>query len=388
LLTSHPDTDYYLKYKQEVGSSNVLGDEDTTQRVCKLFRKVELKEAGKRTSKKTILAAKRTTLKELASKLRDIGQELTKRVRAERLVDTISGLLPTVLAAGEGQQQHLCSSPSCAGTANSDQLFLICQCGHTACSTCLEQRVDFEACVHTGCGLPIDPTSLVKVLELGSTKDDGEEMSFGRKLDELASVIGKLPKNDQAIIFVPNSEVVSVIEGLLRFHQIPFHSLGKTNSSDTLEDFKTSKKKKVLVLNLQSESAAGANLVNANHVMFISPLLTESQYVYESAMAQAVARCRRYKQKKRVHIYHFAALQTIDVDILEQRHRRVDAIYSPGSTPPEETPELKEKKESTRLVRMKDESLALVPVSWLDDEDFVEGVEVDESFGSLIKVPY
>ena len=61
------------------------------------------------------------------------------------------------------------------------------------------------------------------------------------------------------------------------------------------------------------------NLTNANHVIFLSPLLVPTQYQYDSAITQAIGRARRYGQKKIVHIYRFLSLKTIDVDIIEER---------------------------------------------------------------------
>lgn len=58
-------------------------------------------------------------------------------------------------------------------------------------------------------------------------------------------------------------------------------------------------------------------------MVFLSPLLASSQYDYEATMTQAIGRSRRYGQKKHVHIYHFLAGATIDVNILQQRRRRV-----------------------------------------------------------------
>lgn len=126
--------------------------------------------------------------------------------------------------------------------------------------------------------------------------------------------------------------------------------------------------------------------MNANYVIFVSPLLTKSQGEYDSAMAQAIARCRRYGQKKTVHIYHFAALRTIDVDILEHRHKRSDAIHSPGVTL--QTPPKTKAKEKTKLVRNREGVIALVPISWLANEQSRELIGVDAgdlgSFSSLI----
>lgn len=128
------------------------------------------------------------------------------------------------------------------------------------------------------------------------------------------------------------------------------------------------------------------NLTNANHIIFVSPLLVESQYKYDSAMAQAIARSRRYGQEKRVHIYHIAALRTIDVDILEHRHKRTNGIVAAKSNvcmPSEGLP----MREKTKLVRNKQGSMALVPISWLTDEKTRKGLGVEEepeTFTSLI----
>jgi hypothetical protein len=126
-------------------------------------------------------------------------------------------------------------------------------------------------------------------------------------------------------------------------------------------------------------------LVNANHVIFIAPLLTKTQYEYDSAMAQAVARCRRYGQKKTVHIYHVIAQRTIDVDILEHRHKRVDGITTSKS--PMKLPQALANKEKTKLVKNRKGQMALVPVSWLASAEKGKGLDIEdvhESFASLI----
>jgi hypothetical protein len=102
-------------------------------------------------------------------------------------------------------------------------------------------------------------------------------------------------------------------------------------------------------------------------------------------MAQAIARLRRYMQTKTVHIYHIIAQRTIDVDILEHRHKRVDGITTPES--PMKMPKAQAKKEKTKLVKNNKGQMALVPVSWLADESKRTMLGVDEapeSFASVI----
>jgi len=102
-------------------------------------------------------------------------------------------------------------------------------------------------------------------------------------------------------------------------------------------------------------------------------------------MAQAIARLRRYMQNKTVHIYHIIAQRTIDVDILEHRHKRADGITT--STSPMKMPEPLTKKEKTKLVKNNKGQMALVPVSWLADASKRKMLGVDEApenFASLI----
>ena len=103
-------------------------------------------------------------------------------------------------------------------------------------------------------------------------------------------------------------------------------------------------------------------------------------------MTQAIARSLRYGQEKKVHIYHFAALRTIDVDILELGHKSTNGITATRSTVhmPSESLTTPEK---TKLVKNKQGSTALVPISWLAEEKTRErlGVaEQPETFTSLI----
>jgi hypothetical protein len=55
---------------------------------------------------------------------------------------------------------------------------------------------------------------------------------------------------------------------------------------------------RVLLLNLGDESASGANLTTANHLVFVHPLVAESQQKWTQQEAQAVGRVRRYGQNR------------------------------------------------------------------------------------------
>ena len=65
------------------------------------------------------------------------------------------------------------------------------------------------------------------------------------------------------------------------------------------------------------------NLQIANHVIFLSSLVIDTQFKYDSIHEQAIGRVYRRGQKKAVHIYHFLAARTIDVNILEDREGKI-----------------------------------------------------------------
>jgi hypothetical protein len=92
---------------------------------------------------------------------------------------------------------------------------------------------------------------------------------------------------------------------------------------------------RVLLLTMNDESAAGVNLTNCNHAIFVHPLLTDTQKQYEMYMTQAIGRIRRYGQTKKVHVWRFLARDTIDMDIFEQRTgEKADATLSEALTGP------------------------------------------------------
>ena len=61
------------------------------------------------------------------------------------------------------------------------------------------------------------------------------------------------------------------------------------------------------------------NLTNANHAIFLSPLLAVSKQAYDARETQAIGRIRRYGQVKHVHIYRFLTMDSVDETIFKER---------------------------------------------------------------------
>ncbi|KAL8721409.1 MAG: hypothetical protein Q9181_007712 [Wetmoreana brouardii] len=77
--------------------------------------------------------------------------------------------------------------------------------------------------------------------------------------------------------------------------------------------------RKVLILDAMKDTAAGANLTNANHVIFLSTFWADTKHSYHQSITQCIGRSLRYGQQKTVHVYRIVALETVDVDLLEWR---------------------------------------------------------------------
>ena len=75
----------------------------------------------------------------------------------------------------------------------------------------------------------------------------------------------------------------------------------------------------MLLLEVDSANAAGANLTIASNVLFVSPIVSDTQQEYVAWETQAIGRVRRYGQQKTVKIWRFVAASTIDEDIIRER---------------------------------------------------------------------
>ncbi|ORY13595.1 hypothetical protein BCR34DRAFT_648635 [Clohesyomyces aquaticus] len=391
---------HYTSFKDYATTDHELGDGETSDRLSQLLAQAFQKaRRGPKTLREVDdLSGEPLTkeLKNLMSKLRELARELVLSIRSQRFIEAIKNLTPALLSSETQGHNHKCSATRCPKNSSLDQLRLITECGHIACESCLTSRDSEETCVYSACNSIISTGDLIKVTDLGkpAKRHAGNSQGFGNKLKTVVQLIKNIPNDEQGVVFVPNQETIPILAHVLDSSNISYHALSgnkkpsaKKAVAELIEDFKNNtspcEKKKVLVLNLGCESAAGINLTNANHMFFISPLLTKSQYEFDSAMAQAIARIRRYGQKKSVHIHHFAALNTIDVDIVEQRHRRKGALRVAGSRGDVDLGSDSGKKERTKMIRNANGEMMLIPVSWVTDGQMKKRLGVDGDTGKF-----
>lgn len=134
----------------------------------------------------------------------------------------------------------------------------------------------------------------------------------------------KLPEDERVLVFVQFPDLMKKVAEAFDAHEVQYLEIKGSASmkSKNLEKFQNDSVERVLLLNVMDESASGANLTGANHAIFLSPLLTPSQEIYDACETQAIGRLRRFGQSKLVHIWRFFTRNTIDIEIFEQRTKR------------------------------------------------------------------
>ncbi|PGH36533.1 hypothetical protein GX50_00569 [[Emmonsia] crescens] len=264
--------------------------------------------------------------------LRRLVDETLIRVRAARLFVVVRSF----------QDRHPDDVFACSSCfrrlTDPTPLSILGECGHVFCKACIEVAKVEETCRLPACSGGAESFRMIKYSDVGFIKNkdtnnnvNGEKWQEygGTKLLELIRLVqdtDRIPEDEQVLLFIQFPDLMEAASAALGKANIT-HLMIPVNdrmASSKIAEFQTGTenvKSKVLILHLGDVSASGLNLQNSNHVIFFHPLFAKSQYDYTSGMAQAIGRARRYGQQKHVHIHHFLALKTIEVNIFEQRRR-------------------------------------------------------------------
>ncbi|KAJ3177421.1 hypothetical protein HDU87_004440 [Geranomyces variabilis] len=264
-------------------------------------------------------------LREMIHGLRRCMKELVGRVRSLRYFDLVRALQKANREGAQPTPRYCvtCSDPTVPIPA--DKVAVFSCCGHIGCEPCLIEAAYKQQCTVPGCEAPVRITSITKASVIGAEDDADELNRFGKKLTALVQLVKSLPAEDNVLVFVQFDDLMARVTEALSHSNISFKQLqgSATATSKALTEFQRDEGNRVLLLNVMTESASGANLTIANHVIFLSPLLAPTQQEYTAAEVQAIGRVRRYGQKKTVHIHRFLSLDTMDTQIYETRARTV-----------------------------------------------------------------
>ncbi|KAG0123556.1 hypothetical protein HOY82DRAFT_495139 [Tuber indicum] len=257
-----------------------------------------------------------------------VRKELVGRHRSLRYFRIVRDLQQFGLA--EFAKKNSVSNVSCPGCKRKNlpvsEIAVLSSCGHQGCYTCLEAAAHKQECLTPGCDSAARVLNVVKGESLG-TEDakEGIGRHYGMKLEKMMHLIQKLiPVDEKILVFVQFTDLMEKVAQVLKEYKIGFLQIkgSAAAQSKALQQFQESAEKdniKVLLLNVMDESASGANLTNANHAIFLSPLLTTTDYEYRSCETQAIGRVRRYGQTKKVHVWRFLTENSIDVEIFQDR---------------------------------------------------------------------
>ncbi|KAI0134242.1 P-loop containing nucleoside triphosphate hydrolase protein [Xylariales sp. AK1849] len=268
---------------------------------------------------------------------------------------------------------------ACDICGSTDDVFVIFECGHILCGDhCLGKETCGEGTTECGSLLESSTIPLTKLScperqlkfpeNFFTKRGDGAAPTpagtgspvsdfpgirppvqpvsgVSSKINTILDLIHQIPSDDKIVVFTQYDKILADIMEALRARKIACETttdlnLEKKRSnaratadalktvSKVLEDFKSGESR-VLVQKLTSPEAAGSNLTCANHVIFATPLVANTQDLYDMYMKQAEGRCVRRGQQKDVFVYHCVTGGTLEVDIFEFR-RKAHVRVQPG----------------------------------------------------------
>ena len=152
--------------------------------------------------------------------------------------------------------------------------------------------------------------------------------SWGTKIEAVVRKVLKLTLEDSTskiLIFSQWEDVLTIVERALDDNRLnPIRIKGSHKINFKLNQFKTNSKYPVLLLPLKS-AANGLNLIEANHVIMIEPLLNFG------IERQAINRVHRIGQTRETHVHRFIVDNTIEIGIAK-RAKELNTSIDGGSS--------------------------------------------------------
>ena len=223
------------------------------------------------------------TLKELSGlcetkcELRALNKEYVGRTRSLRFFRAIE----------QAQREFVASQPfSSSDQATNVQIPLTNRaifscCGHVGETSKMRAAAAREECPAAGCHANVRSHSVVECasLCLNETNSNAKAVTHhGAKLAEIIDLVSGFPKDERVLIFVQFEDLLTQVHAVLNKEGFPALKLKITahQMSAIMSKFQKAKlgknDERILLLELHNESASGANLTAANHVIFVHPL--------------------------------------------------------------------------------------------------------------------
>ncbi|KAK9448197.1 uncharacterized protein V1518DRAFT_419949 [Limtongia smithiae] len=326
-VTSSPYSDWKYRLKQ-----NSVGDMLVTKELLELVNLAShhadiYLRSGKRDWIKSKHVERHASEVDLLFELSDLmhairrsEKEYVFRKRSARFFQSILHLQQFGTDGGQSAAESVNCGRCSSIVTNVDDLAMLSSCGHMGCAACVNACVHQEQCFMSGCNQVAKRSNIITRRSLLDTTDSvsSSRSHYGSKIMTVIDVITKvIPQEDRVLLFVQFPDLTERVRDALDEHGVNFLQItGATRQkTDALDEFQDpNSEARVLLLNVADESASGANLTVANHIIFLSPLLATSMQAYTARETQAIGRARRYGQSKYVHVWRFFTRNTMDTE--------------------------------------------------------------------------
>jgi len=233
----------------------------------------------------------------------------------------------------QGSVEKYCDAclrrPVCTGHVPG---FVVLACGHWLCEE-HKAKMDLAGaqgfCPAIGCGAPcgLSPPNTIKFSEQDLLScPDVRDPSAGRvcleggKMPRIVELISETPQDDKVVLFTYIEELAVSVRATLVEQGVSVLCMVTAGPDADLADMLNRFKKgeaKVLIIDPTAEHAAGSNLTIANHVIFAGPIMERDPFIRRMQYRQAVGRCLRRGQEKKVTIYTVVTQGTIDEELYD-----------------------------------------------------------------------
>ena len=238
-----------------------------------------------------------------------------------------------VLDLNEEETSKLESCSNCASTVAIDphvveKIKISGGCGHIlACSNCPEDSPDLINCTDKLCCAAVGQEWPATFFVSDTTGDSSKVSRIQKAMD----IIEEIPKDEFVLVFVQFDNMADQFIDACEEADVDYKDArSRVSSARMISEFKTAIEKdektapKVLVLQIDSEDAAGWNLQCANHVLFLAPFVGECPALEWDTMVQAVGRAHRPGQQKPVVVYHLYAANTVEETMVSHVFERFE----------------------------------------------------------------
>lgn len=203
-------------------------------------------------------------------------------------------------------------------------------CAHIFHHRCILGVVAAGSATCPTCRKPFSP---VQIAVLGgggadAAVADDDALRFGTKLAEVGRTIRKICReepNAKMIVFVQWKELEALVGQALDGMGIAHIRLrgAATQRSRLIAEFQDQPLPRVLLQSLEN-SASGANLTRASHVLLVHPMDADSPERAVAYEMQALGRVRRCGQEARVvHLWRFVTRATVEEEISAEHRSAV-----------------------------------------------------------------